>query len=325
VIDLRSDIYYQRQYAELYVNAGESVLEFEFKRGDFFFYNIALKRPIMTIGNRVIDEGYYDIETPYGYGGYVSNSEDPSFLKDAWDAYIQYCSDQKVIAEFIRFHPWSNVPLIFGEMLPFCMKDRQVCVVDVSKTKEERWAAYPGKVRNILRRSGEVCEVSLSDDISTFEALYTQTMEKNQASDFYYFTHEYYQNLLACPGVKLLTVSHDEIVIAAGFFMFSGELAHYHLSANHPDWSRLNGNYLLLDAAFDLAREKGCQSFHLGGGRTNQSDDNLFRFKKKFASELKDFYLGGIVFNHDKVNGYSDLWDQEYPSKPNHFFLKYRN
>ena len=64
-----------------------------------FFYNIAIKRPITKIGNVDIAEGYFDLETAYGYGGFYVNNENEEFLKIALEKYQQYCLENNIIAE----------------------------------------------------------------------------------------------------------------------------------------------------------------------------------------------------------------------------------
>ena len=48
---------------------------------------------------------YRDIQTPYQYGGCVSNKHDPAFLLRAWQAYTNWCAENAVALEFVRFHP----------------------------------------------------------------------------------------------------------------------------------------------------------------------------------------------------------------------------
>src|SRR4051794_18927904 len=48
-------------------------------------------------------EELYDLQSPYGYGGPIITSEDPSFTIRANAAYITWCQSQKIVVEFIRF------------------------------------------------------------------------------------------------------------------------------------------------------------------------------------------------------------------------------
>ena len=50
---------------------------------------------------------FYDIQSPYGYGGPVVNEagEDKTFLRDAWQYFSDWCDRTGVVGEFCRFHP----------------------------------------------------------------------------------------------------------------------------------------------------------------------------------------------------------------------------
>jgi len=106
--------------------------------------------------------------------------------------------------------------------------------------------------------------------------------------------------------------------------MHSNELAHYHLSANNIDFLRENGNYALLDYAFDQAKEHGCKWMMLGGGRTSDEMDSLFKFKKKFSNKTLPFYIGGLTFLPQIKEQLNKLWLKENPDNPQKLFQQYR-
>ena len=124
-IDISKDIYYSKNYASLYPVAGESIFEFEYREASDRFYNLAIKRPITQIGESRIGDGYYDLETAYGYGGYLSTSTDARFLDNAMHAYQQKCMDEKIIAEFVRFHPYNPFPMAGKRHMDFIALDQQ--------------------------------------------------------------------------------------------------------------------------------------------------------------------------------------------------------
>ena len=97
----------------------------------------------------------------------------------------------------------------------------------------------------------------------------------------------------------------------------------FFLQANNYDYKKHNANYFILDSLFDIAHERGIQHFYLGGGRTNQEDDSLLRFKKKFSEIQKDFYIAGIVHNQEIYDKYCKIWDNEKKEEVK-YFLKYR-
>ncbi len=321
--NLLDDIYYQKDYISLYLKKNESIFEFKFNEGDNFFYNIAIKRPITQIGNVSVEDGYFDLETVYGYGGYYTNSQDKVFIQRALAVYNEKCTKEKIVAEFIRFHPFNNFPIDNSDFLKFCIRDREVVYVDLNLTKDERWSTYSKKTRNLLRH----CEKQLSFDkdgnLDNFSDLYDQTMQKNNAEDFYYFGDDYYQSITEKALASLFSVSADGHTVSSGFFMFSGIFAHYHLSANDSEMRHYNANYYLLDQLFEEAKRSGKSFFLLGGGTTSCEADTLLKFKKKFSKLTKEFYIGGNIYNAEVYDRYNEIWDnQAQILSP--YFLKYR-
>jgi hypothetical protein len=326
-IDLSKDIYYLKEYASLYLAEGESLFEFDYRDGSDRLYNLTVKRPIHHIGNRAVDDGYYDLETAYGYGGYNSTTEDQRFLEKALSAYHLQCMDERIIAEFVRFHPYNTFPSVNNGYLDFVALDRQTVSIDLTIPKDERWAGYSSTTRNILRKAAPHLAFHETEDIDGFMQLYQSTMEKNNANSFYYFTKEYYEKLLAINNVKLFAVTHDNHTINMSFVLYGNNLAHYHLSANDMNFSKLNGNYFLLDSVCDFVKSNypEISRFHLGGGRSNLDTDSLLAFKSKFSNIRNNFYIAGKIFNPAIYQQYTEALHALRPElKSAKFFLKYR-
>lgn len=322
ITDLSSDIYYQRGYSALYEGDGEH-FEYKYIEDVFYVRFSALKRRIQSVLGQNIDEELYDLETPYGYGGPISNTSDKQFLQRAFSAYREHCRSLNIVSEFIRFHPFNPI----GEMeLLFDMHflERQVVIVDLEKSTEERRKLYSKTTRNIIKRAEKNLVLdSSSIQLTEFIDMYYKTMQKNTASDFFFFPKEYFNNLIGLDGVSLLSVKRESTLASVGFFMCGKELAHYHLSANNPDLAKENGNYLLLDAAFEYAKSCGCRYMMLGGGRTSSPDDSLFKFKSKFSPIALPFYIAGLDFWPQKRQMLNSLWLQQSksPTTPKLFQL----
>ena len=100
------DIYFTQAYGKLceIIESGVcEVFRFDCEYGQI--YNMFIKRPIPI---NINDEQYYDLITPYGYGGprIVSFNGDKEKLCEAYEkAFSQYCIENNIVSEFIRFHP----------------------------------------------------------------------------------------------------------------------------------------------------------------------------------------------------------------------------
>ncbi len=319
-MNLINDIYYNDEYISLYLKKDEELFSFKYEEEENIFINKTIKRPIRKIGNIEIDDGFYDLETAYGYGGFYTNNLDQEFVARAMNAYKTKCNEEKIIAEFIRFHPFNNFPTKCNNFLDFNVYDRDVVV---KKLSDDILKTYNAKVRNTVKRATEKVLFQESENIAKFMELYNATMLKNNASDFYFFEESYYKNLLKNKSVKLYELLYEEKIIAMGFFMFGKSIGHYHLSANTPTSYKINANYALLHNVFQITYDLGLEYFMLGGGTTSEADDSLLKFKKKFSKDLKPFYISGNVYNKEIYDKYNEIWKRQ--SKEDiKYFLKYR-
>lgn len=319
-LNLLDDIYYSNNYISLYLEEGQELFDFRYEEGNDFLINKTIKRPIVKIGNRKIHDGYYDLETAYGYGGFYTNSTDDNFLLRAFKIYEKKCQDEKIIAEFIRFHPFNSFPIIHHTYLDFNIYDRDVIVVDL---ENDILSSYNSKVRNTVKRASEKVEIKKSHNINKFIELYNLTMKKNEAAEFYFFDKKLFENLYQLEDVSLYEVVFENEIIAMGFFISGVNIMHYHLSANTEKSYRLNANYALLHTLFKVAKSENKDYFMLGGGTTSNEDDPLLKFKKKFSKETKPFYISGKVYNQEIYAKYVKLWEEQ--SRENiRYFLKYR-
>lgn len=312
ITDLSADIYYQRAYSALYEQDCE-YFEYTYQEDEHYVRFIALKRRIHFVAGVHIQDELYDLETPYGYGGPLSNSNEPAFLQRAFDAYRTYCQQQNIVCEFIRFHPF-NLLSENSALFDMHFAERQVVIVDLEQCSEERRQYYSKTTRNIVKKAAKNLTVhSENVPISEFVSMYYDTMQKNIASDFFYFKEPYFEALKQIKGVSLLSIKKEQQYASIGFFMCSNELAHYHLSANNQELAKDNGNYLLLDAAFEHAKSQGCRYMMLGGGRTSSPEDSLFKFKSKFSPLNKAFYIAGLDFLPEIRNQLNQLWLAQNP------------
>ena len=216
-INLENDIYYKNDYAKLYVDDNSSLFRFDYREGESLFINLAIKSPIDKIGLSDYNEGYYDLETPYGYGGFYTNDINVDFVGRAIGKYRERCHDENVIAEFIRFHPFNPFPHEFVKLFDRCIYDRNVAVVNLQLSHDERWKQYSGNTRNILRSCSKTQTFQRTENIEKFVDLYYETMKKNEADKFYYFDRKYFHDLLNLDGVHLYEVVYEGKSIAMSF------------------------------------------------------------------------------------------------------------
>jgi hypothetical protein len=131
-----------------------------------------------------------------------------------------------------------------------------------------------------------------------FRQLYEDGLRNNNAGPEYFYDDNCYQSLLAAPwSVTWVAEANNEPVGVACFLSSTPKISHYHLAGGNLKARETNANYLLLENAFEYFAAKGAHVMHLGGGRTKEIDDDLFRFKKRFSALRVNFYIAGLI--HD--------------------------
>ena len=297
------DIYFNPEYVKLNEQIEGGIAEcfdFSCEYGTVRSQYIKRKVPYLVDG-----EQYYDAITPYGYGGpVVVDCKDKEKLVAAYsEAYMKHCMAERIVDEFVRFHPLIENALDFGCIYK-AEYNRHTLAVDL--TDEDYFMSqFSPDCRNMVRKAakkGVVVEVdSECTHMDEFIRLYYAAMEKNKTSEYYYFSREYFEKIKAISGNKTILINAyvEGEIISSAMFLCSDEYMHYHLAATKPDFYSYASNNIILAKAAEYGREKGLGWLHLGGGLSGNEKDSLFRFKCSFGrldKNIKDFYLGKAIF-----------------------------
>ena len=167
-----------------------------------------------------------------------------------------------------------------------------------------------------------------TDTVNDFIHIYNLTMNKNDASDYYYFNDDFFPTTLRELGKKVMMVNayHEEEIIASSLIMKHNKYIHYHFSGANPEYRKLQANNLLLYEVAKWGNKNGYEQFHLGGGYES-NHDSLYKFKKSF-SKLEDlnFHIGKKIHNTGDYNYLKDLWNElKGYNETNNFFPEYRD
>ncbi|MVX62345.1 peptidoglycan bridge formation glycyltransferase FemA/FemB family protein [Clostridium chromiireducens] len=304
------DIYYTSDYYKLYEQNGDGKAKlFVYKEGS----NIAIY-PFMLneIDEYDLDEKYYDIESAYGYGGPLTNNYDEIFLNSFENEFLKYCSENKIIAEFIRFHPLIKNEKIFNKNIKI-IHNRSTVYLDLTKGVDRIWSEdIKSKNRNMIRKAEKSgLEVEVCNDYETFRNIYSKTMNKVEANDYYYFDEKYYEQMNTSDNYVLLNIKKTDVIIASAIFMKYGEYFHYHLAGSLKEYLKFAPNNLLLWEAIKVGCKSGAKWFHFGGGLSDSLEDNLFKFKSSFSKCTADFYIGKRVHNREIYEHLIIEWEKK--------------
>lgn len=258
----------------------------------------------------VFETAFYDIQSPYGYGGPVSTSQDKGFLERAWSYYKSWCKKNNIMAEFIRFHPViGNWEYYYGVV----HVDRETVWIDLRE--DDLVTGYQSKTRNMLRKaikSGLTVEwYEKTEFFKLFSPLYENLMNQLQASDFYNFSAEYYDAWIQSDFGQYAICKKDGEVVAASVFYYCDDIMEYHLSASNEIGKKYAANTLLLHEAGKRGKELGCKLLHLGGGTNNLPDNALHKFKAGFSNHRGLYHIGKYIHLPDVYENLKAEWQDK--------------
>jgi hypothetical protein len=183
------DIYYSKEYVILFaeIQKGEpEAVYYEDEHGKVFYPFIKRKIDLM--------EGYFDIITPYGYGRPLMIGE-KAVIREFYKKFNEYYLNNNIVTETAGLHPLLKNDEYIREVMSVDYI-RKTAAVDLKPPLEEIRDHYSSNnKRNIKKANKERVEVFVStnwDDMESFSELYYETMDRNNASKFYYFNKSYF-------------------------------------------------------------------------------------------------------------------------------------
>ncbi|MGL5543073.1 MAG: lipid II:glycine glycyltransferase FemX [Fusobacteriaceae bacterium] len=296
------DIYFKEEYGKIYELNGEGKLEtFQLKSewGTVIYHFLKKDIPVE------LGEKYYDITTPYGYGGPLFlDFEDENSLallkKEFHEKFSEYCSRENIVSEFVRFHPIVKNHVYMEDYMDVSYNRDTICIEIEGEDEEKIWESFTCKCRNNLNKAfRNNLTVQITHDVETFHDIYIKTMERNCASSYYYFSQEFFQNTLKLlgEGAKIFLAYHEGRAVSGILVIHNGEYMHDHFSGTDPEYRDLGANNMLVYEAAKWGARNGKKYFHLGGGCTGNGDC-LFRYKSTFTKkEPYHFYIGKKIQN----------------------------
>jgi hypothetical protein len=335
-----SDTYYRPAYAASYQSENQKLNALLLDSGERRFLLPFAFRPLSALPFAPDFSGF-DISTPYGYGGLMPVEQGPISREEAAELVSRlqaWCKREGIVSCYVRLHPlfaqqeWFNGIQLDGVTLQDVgptmsveldeWDEEQGMPVTLPKGRRDkaRWA------RRKLALELITCEKPGSAEaLSQFVELYNGTMDRRQASNFYYFKDNYYHSLAQGLGADMAIVlaRYEGRPVAAGIFFADAHYAHYHLSGSTDEGRKFHGPAVVVLKAAEWARSKGCQRLHLGGGLA--PNDSLFQFKETFGGKTFEYCALKIVGDSTV---YSDLVQQRLASDAGpireNFFPGYR-
>ena len=320
------DVYFMDSYPELYArieNGTAEKIEVNNVHGSIVSHVIKREIPIDC------SEKYFDLVTPYGYGGPIITSltGDKSELVHSFEEEMKrYVEHNNIVSEFVRFHPIIENALDFKSIYNPVWDRKTVGTNLRDYSIDDEFSKSAKKyIRRALKAGVHYEIIQNPDNIDDFIKIYYSTMDRDNADDYYYFDKEYFTECLAKFGdhVLYVKVMVEDNVIAAGFYFVCDEILECHLSGTLTEFLHLSPAYITKIATAEWAAENGVSYIHYGGGTSRDENNSLYQFKKKFGQNTEfDFYIGKKVWND---SAYRKLCDVAKADVNSNYFPAYRS
>lgn len=251
---------------------------------------------------------YFDIVTPRGQcGPWIENCDTANIISliNSFDMeFAEYCNKEMIVAEYIRFSPWMNNVYDFSSIYDIQFYGYLYCndlTYDFFKIE------YSSKKRNKIRKAEkngvEIRFDKSFDSIEKFLELYSFTSSKYDFNDYYTLDSSFLEQYLKkFPEETIFAQAlYKGEVISSAIILLGEDIVHYHFAANHPEYTSLQGNSLLIYKVSLYAAKKGKKIIDLGGARKGSA---LERFKKSFVyrGKMYPYSIGTKIRDNNIYN-----------------------
>jgi hypothetical protein len=327
-LDAGDDPYFRADYHQAYHHDGASSWLYRYRDSSGGLWYPVRLHPIRAVGAEPVDEELFDLETVYGYTGPWATTDDPDFLRRAWDGFGSWVKERQVVSEFCRFHPLLGTHRFRAPGMTV-IRDRDTVAIPLTGGEAALWAGYDSVLRNRLRKAathGLVCRrLTLAEGLPLFRILYETTMTALKAGSFYFFPDSYYRDLAALEErLAVFAVFKEDIPVAAALFLVGERVIHYHLGGSLSDYRVMAPNNLLFHSVASWGMARGAHFLFLGGGRSNRDDDELLRFKRHFSKNTVPFFFGKRIWRPDLYARLSESWRRQAGTFPPMILQHYR-
>jgi hypothetical protein len=308
--ELRYDFYHLPEYLELEAKRNKATPEaFVIIEDEKIFFVPYLQRRLTNLfPQEVLVEEAYDVISPYGYPGILLSeaANTSEFLNLAIDKFIQVLRERQVCSAFLRLHPILNEGFENVCLPGSCRVNGETVSIDLRLSETEIWNRTKSDHRNKInrcKRSGMAARIVefKGDYINEFIKVYQETMDKVEASAFYYFDKEYFLELADALGenLHLCIVEYNNQIVSAGLYTEYNRIVQAHLGGTKTQFLKLSPTNLETDYTRRWAKERGNEFLHLGGG-VGGSKDSLYNFKAGFSQQRHNFLTMRLVVDEKK-------------------------
>jgi Acetyltransferase (GNAT) domain len=259
---------------------------------------------------------HLDAASPYGYPGPLFSppiaGEDPKFVRRSTAAFVGALRDHNIVTCFVRLHTLLPSPVEQFQEFGSVVHHGETISIDLSLPSELLWRQMRDDHRRDIKKAeriGQIARVDTSwESLDTFIEIYHDTMRRVDASEYYFFSSEYFRTLKEELGdrLNLCVVEIDGEIAAAGTFTEACGIVQYQFSGTRSGYMHHHPTKTMLHYVTFWAKARDNHIFHLGGG-VGGNEDSLFHFKSGFSRLRHPFYTWRIVADEST---YASLTEQ---------------
>ena len=294
---LPHDVYHLPDYVALDAQRTKTTPKaFLLEEGEKIFFAPYLLRSCADI-TKLEQSDTYDVISPYGYPGILMNEaaiKTPGFLDSAINKFSSTLKEQGVCSAFLRLHPILGSEFINTCQSNYFQENGQTISIDLTLDTDTIWAktrkGHQSTINKCIRLGFTAQTVSFAEYIDDFIGIYTETMDRVQAQDNYYFSREYFQGLIKLEDkIHLGIVEFEGEIVCACLFFESCNIIQAHLGGTKTEFLKHSPFNLLLHHMRLWGKARGNTYLHIGGG-VGGKKDNLYTFKSGFSKQRHDFF-----------------------------------
>ncbi|PKL48328.1 MAG: hypothetical protein CVV42_10155 [Candidatus Riflebacteria bacterium HGW-Riflebacteria-2] len=306
--DFYGKAYYNACYHKAYqLNDEGRPAALYFKQDQTEIFYPFLLRPIPAI---LGGDGFFDMQSAYGYGGPAVFGGTTETLGDFSRLHAAWAEKAGIVAEFVRFNPFLAQDLLAPLFDPELNRKTISIELNADFAVILRQASGP-RQRNYRKAVRSGLSYFSMPDCDDLVKIYRQAMQRIGAEDYYYFSDRYFSAISEMPtDTRFFAGIRDASgkLIAGGIFLQDASAAHYHLGASVTDARALQADAFMLFEAARSAAANGRKILHLGGGLSLAEEDGLYRFKAGFSENRHNFYIARKIHRPEKYDEFSKKW-----------------
>lgn len=310
-----TDIYYSCEYllSALKLDPGEATL--------FYFVDDAGEGEVAYpfIKRQLREEGFlfYDITSPFGYGGPLLkvNGDGYKLASNFLSHFSKYCQAEKIVAEFIRFHPLLNNAEFFKDELEL------ISVCDTYTLPLQNFLPQNDLSDEVRASEYAIKKLGTVKHMFDFLVLYYSTVRLNDETDsYYFFTNDYFESLVSAlgPNLHLFGAYKDNKLLAACYLLTKGDVIYHHLSGKADDTEVPEAEKELLRNIAAWGAENNYHSYHLAGKQMKASEQPGTTSTTPYAVTASTYFISRLV--HDQ-----EVYKIFYPLEETELIKRYGN